>query len=358
MFPDQIADLFQIHHHAILFGYITRKIIINFPDKGKQALFDAIKVYAHERGSRMAKRTRLFGLEPTMENFLIFGEWFPDSTLMDQSTEQTSPTYISRVTRCPWCTFWNQEELLPYAKIYCEVIDKALVYGYNPSLSLKIDETLANGNDYCEFHWIGVNFSLENQKKMAQKREWLGNLCKRSWEFHTAHIFTTLKRELQKILGNDVLSTLESILKDFSSKFSSQHGEILKSYANYDFSSLFLPTAKISIIGFGNLMESLFPALVDMVGEANLSSNINAGNIEKAVKEYYTETAYATGHESPLSRGYGDLIEMFKEIQAEFKDMRIDMVDTRVAGDDCAYSLITATCRLESVGEEATIKRH
>lgn len=84
--------------------------------------------------------------------------------------------------------------------------------------------------------------------------------------------------------------------------------------------------------------------------------NINAGNINEVVTSYYTESAYATGHETPLMSGYEALNGLFEEIHAEFKDMRIDMIDTRVAGDDCIYSLVTATSTLASVGEEATIK--
>lgn len=86
------------------------------------------------------------------------------------------------------------------------------------------------------------------------------------------------------------------------------------------------------------------------------ASNINAGNIGKVVAEYYTKSAYATGHETPLMLGQESLEGLFEEIHAEFRDMSIHMVDTRVAGDDCIYSLVTATSTLASSGESAAIK--
>lgn len=86
------------------------------------------------------------------------------------------------------------------------------------------------------------------------------------------------------------------------------------------------------------------------------TDNINAGNINAAVTEYYTPNAYATGHEAPLMQGYEAMIGMFTEIAAEFKEMKIHLIDTRVAGDDCIYSLVTATSKLAATGEDAAIK--
>lgn len=86
------------------------------------------------------------------------------------------------------------------------------------------------------------------------------------------------------------------------------------------------------------------------------TSNVNAGNIEKAVTEYYTEGAYVTGHETPLVTGHAQVVGLFEEIHETFKDMNIELVDTRVVGDQCIYSLVTATSRLADTGESASIK--
>jgi len=86
------------------------------------------------------------------------------------------------------------------------------------------------------------------------------------------------------------------------------------------------------------------------------TSNINAGDIAVIVDEYYTGSAYATGHETPLMQGRSSLIELFEGIHAEFKDMSIELVDTRVAGDNCIYSLVTAISTSADTGEKAAIK--
>jgi len=83
---------------------------------------------------------------------------------------------------------------------------------------------------------------------------------------------------------------------------------------------------------------------------------INTGNIEAAVTEYYAPDAYATGHETPLMKGFEAMIGMFTDIAQEFKNMKIHLIDTRVAGDDCIYSLATATSTLSATGEDAAIK--
>jgi len=85
-------------------------------------------------------------------------------------------------------------------------------------------------------------------------------------------------------------------------------------------------------------------------------NKINVGDIAPIVDQYYTDRAYATGHETPLMQGRESLIGLFEDIHEEFKDMSIELVDTRVAGENCIYSLVTAISTHADSGEKAAIK--
>lgn len=85
-------------------------------------------------------------------------------------------------------------------------------------------------------------------------------------------------------------------------------------------------------------------------------THYNAGDISKVVTGYYTESAYVTGHETPMIQGYQSLKALFEGLKAEFGSMRVELIDTRVASDDCIYSLVAATNQLVSSGEEAVVK--
>jgi pyrroline-5-carboxylate reductase len=276
MIPSQVNNLFQIQHHALLFGYLARSIIQNFPTNGKPAIKQAVVSYALERGKRMALRTKFFGLESTMENFLLFGEWIAEPNLMDQKIVQKTPVYITQVSKCPWCDYWKKEDLLPYGQLYCEFIDDNLVKGYDSKFGLEIEGVLTKGDNFCEFHWNGVEFDEKKSKKFHEKQKWINGLCKKSWEFHTAHLYWTMVRELTVHLGNQVTESLQQVRQEFSARFSQNHLKIIQSYEQYDFSTIHYCNSKISIIGFGNLLESLFPAMVDVWGANDVQDRFGA----------------------------------------------------------------------------------
>ncbi|MHA1672699.1 MAG: L-2-amino-thiazoline-4-carboxylic acid hydrolase [Promethearchaeota archaeon] len=280
-FPPFVENLFEIKHHAILCGIIAKNTIQYAGEEGKQSLSKAVRQYGQERGHRMALRARARGDELSMTHFLLYGEWIPEPTLMDQYDLTPSPTLISRVTKCPWCTYWNEASVLEYGQIYCQYVDEALVTGFNPELTLEVKGNLSQGNEFCEFVWHGANKAPEMAKYMEQKSAILGNSCKKSWEYHTSHLYSTFAHVLQEDLGEKGKRILERSLKEFEERFGAQFLDILHRYLMMDFSSINYPNTKITIIGFGHLMESLFPRIIQCLDPAHISSHINATNAEK-----------------------------------------------------------------------------
>jgi len=186
-----IEKNFSPTHHAILFGLIGKEIISSYGQEGINALKLAVRRYGKERGQRMAQRVIFHGDELSMEDFLAYGEWIPGTEPMESSIVKTTPNLITHVQRCPWVDAWKQENLLEFGKIYCTEIDEALLYGFNPDLTLKIHSTLSFGDNNCEFEYCNVALTPTVQKSIDEKKDQLGKSRIKSWEYHTAHLYYT-----------------------------------------------------------------------------------------------------------------------------------------------------------------------
>ncbi|QEE15164.1 L-2-amino-thiazoline-4-carboxylic acid hydrolase [Promethearchaeum syntrophicum] len=278
-----ILNEFSPTHHAILFGYIAKEIISSYDQKGIYALKQAIRRYGKERGQRMAQRAIFNGDELSMENFLAYGEWIPGSEPMVSTVVKTTPNLITHIQRCPWVDAWNQENLLEFGKIYCSVIDEALVNGFNSDLTLKIHSTLSFGDNNCEFEYCNVALTPEVQKSIDEKKIQLGKSRLKSWEYHTAHLYFTLLNELQKEFGEDVKTIVINALAKFAKNFGQNLQNVVLSYNNIDFTTIHYPTTKITIIGFGHLMQSLFSSIREFIGQENIGVNVNATTADQNI---------------------------------------------------------------------------
>ncbi len=276
MIEKKYLNQFSPTHHAILFGFIAKEIISSCDQVGINALKQAVRRYGKERGQRMAQRAILHGDKLTMENYLAYGEWISGSEPMVSNVVKIAPNLITHVQRCPWVDAWKKENILEFGKIYCAEIDEALLEGFNPNLTLKIHSTLSFGAKYCEFEYCNVALTPTVQKFIDEKKARLGKSRIKSWEYHTAHLYYTLLNELQKECGEDGKTAVIHALARFGKKFGQNFQHTLLSYNNIDFTTIHYPKTKITIIGFGNLMQSLFLGIREFVGQENISTNINA----------------------------------------------------------------------------------
>ncbi|MHA1675140.1 MAG: L-2-amino-thiazoline-4-carboxylic acid hydrolase [Promethearchaeota archaeon] len=290
-FPPQVEDIFKIKNHALLFGIFCSHIQESNFSQPIKLIQQIVRQYALERGQRMALRTLKFQEELTMENFLVFGEWIPDSNIMQQQDYVLSPVYISHVTQCPWAAYWKSHEFLEYGKQYCDIIDKTLIEGYNPDLYLIVKGNLTKGDAFCEFHWNGVDLTQENQMKLNQKKESLGMLGKKSWEYHTAHLYWTFRKKLEQQDITKIKKLINLVNQEYSEIFGEKSLFRLMNYERIDFSSIEYENTKIFILGFGNLMQSLFPYIETTVGADRKSERIIAttadpSNLEENIQKF------------------------------------------------------------------------
>jgi pyrroline-5-carboxylate reductase len=280
MIEKKYLNEFSPTHHAILFSFIAKEVISSCGQVGINALKQAVRRYGKERGQRMAQRVIFHGDELSMEKFLAYGEWIPASEMM---VVKTTPNLITHVKRCPWVDAWKQENILEFGRIYCTEIDEALVDGFNPDLTLKIHSTLSFGANNCEFEYYNIALSPTVQKSIDEKKAQLGKSRIKSWEYHTAHLYYTLLNELQKECGEDGKTAVIHALTRFGKKYGQNFRNTLISYNNIDFTTIHYPTTKITIIGFGNLMQSLFLGIREFVGQENVSTHINATTADQNI---------------------------------------------------------------------------
>ncbi|MHA1562528.1 MAG: hypothetical protein ACTSPA_10430, partial [Promethearchaeota archaeon] len=123
----------------------------------------------------------------------------------------------------------------------------------------------------------------EIQKSIDEKKTQLGKSRIKSWEYHTAHLYYTLLDELQIECGEDGKTAVSYALKRFGEKFGQDFEQTILSYNNIDFTTIHYPTTKITIIGFGNLMQSLFLGIREFVGQENISTHINATTADQNI---------------------------------------------------------------------------
>jgi hypothetical protein len=162
---------FSEHHHALLFGLVTKEIFERVGNEtGGSALRAAVRRYGEQRGRRMALRAQTNGEELSMTNFLIYGEWRSGTGLGQHELSKEGPDVRMVVTRCPWALTWMEADLSPYGRLYCQEIDQALVRGFNPDLIIDVNRTQTNDGEPCDFlYHQAVLFSGDTLAHIREK---------------------------------------------------------------------------------------------------------------------------------------------------------------------------------------------
>ena len=230
-------EKFTAETHASLFGLMVRNVIKVHSDKGREVCEEGVCLYAKQRGARMSKRALKNGDEPTMLNYMAYGEWKPVEGTMDIREAAKSPSAITRVYKCPWNVTWQRLGFMEEGQLYCKHIDKNLAIGFSSELNLGINGNQMEGDEYCEFIYNGAELSSENQEKLSRKRSSLGDTCIKDWEYHSMHLFSTIGGIIKEKF-EDGEEIIDSILDDFASIYSGYAKEILIDSKRIDFSEI------------------------------------------------------------------------------------------------------------------------
>ncbi len=122
-------------------------------EKGEAIIKKAVEDFGQTRGKRIAEKVKARGLPLSFKNFLIHMD-------LDTTTANTSVPDIEgkdltlTINRCFILDGARDLDLERYFHYYCQWIDRAILFGYNPDLSIEISKVLSGGDDVCFFRYI------------------------------------------------------------------------------------------------------------------------------------------------------------------------------------------------------------
>ncbi|MDR1508118.1 MAG: L-2-amino-thiazoline-4-carboxylic acid hydrolase [Synergistaceae bacterium] len=217
----EAAKNFYIEDHAVLMALFTKSAMEKYAGRGEKAILRAIAVYGRERGLRAAMRCVSDNESLSMENYILYGEWYDPKGASKSEIAALAPDYRTNMTVCGWCETWIEHGLLEYGRVYCENVDENLVYGFNPELKLVMGKMLSHGEGVCEFCWTGCR--LEDASEFSRKRHEKIPRVTRDFLYHCGHLTSTFRREilveLGLLKGDEIISSaLEEYEKIFGAE--------------------------------------------------------------------------------------------------------------------------------------------
>ncbi len=228
---------FYIDDHAALYGLIAKLCEEALGEKGLDTCGRGVITMARERGLRCAKRCVADGLSLTLKNYLGYGEFFDSKGWGKADVYAHSPIYQTHIKRCGWYDTWEKYGFVRYGKIYCEYIDKNLVYGFNPQLRFAVDKVLANGDAYCGFKWLDCAFEDKGELEMILAKR-MDNLPSRTKDFlyHSGHLLSAMQRTLYAeyglITGDNIIN---NSLVEYAKLFSAEKANLIREEAKTNF---------------------------------------------------------------------------------------------------------------------------
>ena len=223
-------------HHAVLFGFLSRRCISRFGEEGERAVLACAEQYGRERGQRMAKRCLQNGEQLTMFNYLAYGEWRALKGEAEVKVVAYEPEYKTISPICPWCEGWKKYDLLKYGSLYCLAVDCGVVEGFNSKLSIQINQLQSRGDPVCEFVWCQASVHTpEDKKKLDTKKKQLTATCAKDFRYHTGHLYHVFLRGMKERFGEAGQEICEEALFDYRRTYGMAYAfPVLEDYHGVD----------------------------------------------------------------------------------------------------------------------------
>ncbi len=235
-----IRKQFSAGHHALLFAWMAREIINRVGEAdGAPAIAGAVKRYGRQRGARMAMRARADGYSCTMLDYLAYGEWKAGKDEMKMTIIEKKPSVRVKIPRCPWHTAWKEEDLMKYGRYYCLDIDRAVLQGFNPGLTLEVNKIKPDGVSECDMMFRELSLTPLRMLKFLYRRLIRpGKSAVMTWDFHTGHLYTTMGDVLIETFGEKGKEARDAALAKFRARYGNEAARVLEKYEGYDFNRL------------------------------------------------------------------------------------------------------------------------
>ncbi len=240
MSPQNSGQRFTEIHHALLFGWLSRAIIEEVGEQtGKAVITKALRRYGEERGKRMALRAKRDRQTLNVANFFAYAEYRPISGKMKGRIAEKSANFTVEAFQCSWCEAWKESGLMPYGRLYCLDIDKAVLRGFNPDLKMEVESSMPNGAEKCRLVYREANLNWFSYLLLGYKRAFRpGKKAVMPWEYHTGHLFKTFETSIIEDLGELGQQACESALREFSQRYGESATQQVLAFRNMDFTKI------------------------------------------------------------------------------------------------------------------------
>ena len=219
----------HIEQHAMMYALLVRAAFRYLGDKADEAVHAATVLYGSQRGERMRARALEHGFPLDMAAYFALQEWRAKPDEFDGITLQRTPCLVTCQRLCPWTQAWKLFSMEQYGKLYCRDVDAAILRGFNPELTLQLDQTLSAGDPCCHFTFDNA---CEDDAFAARRSGYeaiLGDSAVRPFAYHTAHVFCAFRRVMAEY-GQPGQRVMEQAEADFIDYFKENQWQQVAAY--------------------------------------------------------------------------------------------------------------------------------
>lgn len=216
-------------HHAFITASFFKVLKEEGLENYLQTFLFATRIYATQRGMRMALRAVRDGRPLNFASYRWYSEWaFTDDFLKTTTGEivrqvEDGENYTVDIFACPWSRQYLEMDLPDGAEAYCSILDQSIVNGFNPDLRFEVGHTMHKCGDYCR----QTQFCADIGKEEAYGPKKAGNV--RDFNFHCGHAYTAYSETVSSVYGPVGEKVAAMVLVLFRKEFGSTAAEILLS---------------------------------------------------------------------------------------------------------------------------------
>jgi hypothetical protein len=226
-------------HHAFMIGSFYQALVESLGQAGEEIFAKASKVYAKERGHRMALRAKKHGFDLDYSAYFSHSEWAPTKAAKKpaQLVEAENGDFITLVYECLWLETFRKMGAEDCAKVYCPLIDAHLVKGFNPALDFETT-TFLHADDHCTFQWRKANFTQEDLAAIQAAKETFAKENIMPFVYHTGHVWKTFKAVIAEEFPEDEAGIRHLVQAAFEKTYGIEAFKQIQAYEAVDFRAL------------------------------------------------------------------------------------------------------------------------
>jgi predicted hydrocarbon binding protein len=135
---------------AIMTGFLTKKFIEVFGDRGREAIKDAMREAGNYKVSKDLEKTDIKERgTKALANYMTKGSSITGFEF--ETIELSDKKYAIRVSKCPIAQAWKEMKAPPELCDLLAIYDEGAAKAFNPKLTLKLPKHMLKGDPYCEY---------------------------------------------------------------------------------------------------------------------------------------------------------------------------------------------------------------